>query len=281
MGIFTQALASMAASGSPVYGPVSFQAYCREQGIAPRSTAACISVQSIEGLDAELRAASTTVFRLGSPQGTPTTEFALVRSSHGLDRDFFLVDSQIFADVSPRLFIPAVPFAHLYAFHLLPGFTETSLVNLAMSSGLLPEALGLDRGHYPSAPATGQSTYTFSFVASAEVPIPLCHNNGQVEIDAVFTGCQKGQEKLFVVEAKATGKFTSLSKHKLAYAVLAMRNTVPKCLPIVPVYLRCVPDEKILHFHIAECTYDTGTDGMMVLSSLRPKSVRHLAMTRC
>ena len=144
----------------------------------------------------------------------------------------------MFADARPELFIPPVSMRQLFAFTLLPKFTETSLVNLAIASGLLSHALGLDDATLPSAPATGQGTYSFTFSPHAELGVTWLHSKGQVEIDAAIIAKRRGEETLFVVEAKVGDDFDSLAKHKLLYPALALRGGVPEYMPLVPVYIR-------------------------------------------
>src|SRR4051812_47743749 len=100
---------------------------------------------------------------------------------------------------------------HLFAFTLLPKFTETPLVNLAIASGLLSHALGLDDATLPSAPATGQGTYSVAFSPRAGMGLTWSHSKGQVDLDAEIIVKRRGEETLFVVEAKAGDEFDSLA----------------------------------------------------------------------
>ena len=67
----------------------------------------------------------------------------------------------MFADVQTQAFIPTSTYRDLYAFSLIPRFTETTMVNFALASGLMKEALKLDKT--PSIPITDRSIYTFAF----------------------------------------------------------------------------------------------------------------------
>ncbi|MFC1708313.1 hypothetical protein ACFL59_16090, partial [Planctomycetota bacterium] len=81
------------------------------------------------------------VFRLGSPPGSRTTSFALARAVDGWG-DYFLFDDELFGDVDTKTFSPTSS-DDLLAYQLLPVLTERSVVNLAVASGLLDEALRL------------------------------------------------------------------------------------------------------------------------------------------
>lgn len=69
----------------------------------------------------------------------------------------------------------------------------------------------------------------------------------------MFVGNQDGVEKLFLIEAKTSGRFESLSKTKLLYPYLSLKNKVPKELEVVPVYLRVIPKDGYLEFNVAQC----------------------------
>src|SRR5262249_47549043 len=140
--------------------PQGFQSYAINAGFPSKRTAACISVDSIKDLSPELREANSMIFRLGNEAGSPNTLFAIARAINGWS-DYFLIDDELFASQQPRPYVPTVKYSALYAFMLLPVFTETSVVNLALASGLLPHALGVDPGYEPSIPATGQSVFSF------------------------------------------------------------------------------------------------------------------------
>jgi len=110
----------------------------------------------------------------------------------------------------------------------LPSFTETSLVNLALASGLMAHALGIRKGDVGLAPATGQSTFSFKFRPREKIELTWPHLRGQVEIDSLFTARRNGKETVFIMESKAGREFDSLSNHKLVYPVLALPQKVPR-----------------------------------------------------
>ncbi|WP_163971799.1 DUF6997 domain-containing protein [Oceanobacillus halotolerans] len=126
-------------------------------------------------------------------------------------------------------------------YKIIPSLTESSLVNLGLSSGLLSAALSLDTNKSISAPATSNSTFTFHFKPHSTIQKEVIHNNGQVEIDALFVEKRLGKDILFVLEAKIdrnSNSLSSLSKHKLLYPILALAPNTPEHIEIVPVYLK-------------------------------------------
>src|SRR5262249_55487139 len=140
----------------------------------------------------------------------------------------FFIDDKIFDGLELRPFIPMVPYSTLYTFMLLPTFTETSVVNLALASGLLAYALGIDPQFVPSAPATGQGVFSFFVKPHSQLDATWNHQRGQVEIDALFVGRRLSKDTLFVIEAKCSDKFGSFAKHKLYYALAALRERLPE-----------------------------------------------------
>jgi len=201
--VFEIALREMDSIGLPTFGPISFQFYIAKNALEPARTWQAISVDQRERLAPELQAAQTMVFRLGAPSGARYTHFALAKC-HGGWSDYFLEDTQLFA------------------FQLLPALTETSLVNLAVASGLLHHALDLDEPQTTIIPATGQSTFSFHFRPHPAYGICWTHDRGQVEMDALFVARRSGAEALFVVEAKSGRTFSNIAKHKLVYPCLAL-----------------------------------------------------------
>jgi hypothetical protein len=275
--LFKPALAQMEAGHAPAFGPCSFQGYLAEHGLSAPNTCQYISVDNLRRLAPDLRKARTMVFRLGSPKGNKHTHFALARCITGWD-EYFILDKEVFADAEPQLFIPQGPNHQLFAFKLLPKFTETSLVNLAIASGLLSHALSLDDTTLPPAPATGQGTYSFTFSPNAALGLTWSHTKGQVEIDAAVIAYRRGGEMLLVIEAKVGDDFDSLAKHKLLYPVLALRGSVPDHIPVIPVYIRVLRRRDGLHFYIAECEVAGLGDGVVSLSGLRPIVVRQTVL---
>jgi hypothetical protein len=192
--------------------------------------------------------------------------------------DYFLLDDTIFRDAEPEMFIPMVPFRQLFPFSLLQRFTETSLVNLALASGLLAHALQLDGQRLPLATATGQSTFTFEFRPHEKISALWRHTRGQVEIDSVFTARRDTKETVFVVESKFAEKLGSLAKHKLLYPVLAIRSQVPRYMDVAAVYMRAIRAADGFHFYIAECRFGNDPDGVAVLSTLSAATKAHFVL---
>ncbi len=183
--IFQPALTAISGKTGAVYGPMSFQDYLKEHRLPAAKTAASISIDSYERLPIELRNDDAMVLRLGSsPKGTGT-QFVLVKLKNRL-RDFFLFDSEVFTNQKWSTFIPPASMRNLFPFQLLPVLSESSLVNLAIVTGLMSSALGLEERNL-TAPATGQSIFTFELRAHSSFPEKLIHASGQVEIDALFT----------------------------------------------------------------------------------------------
>jgi len=173
-----------------IFGPMSFQGYLEKYRLPAVNTASKISVDSLGRLSPDLRNAQSMVLRLGSSSDKPgSTQFAVIKTPGKLD-DYFLHDEHCFSEQSPQTYLPEASLRSLFPFYIFPKLTEKSMVNLAFASGLIGQALDLDKPYPTAAPATGNSTYTFSFYAHTEYQIELTHFNGQVEIDAVFVGRQ-------------------------------------------------------------------------------------------
>jgi hypothetical protein len=148
----------------------------------------------------------------------------------------------------------------LFGFSLIKP-VERTLVNLALTSGVIAAALKLDDPEYAPPGATGNSAYSFKFRPHSSDSTEVLHEGGQVETDLLFVAQRESQEVVFVVEAKyedrtsrqtATPKGT-LAKSKLLFPVLAIKPNVPAGMPIVPVYLKAVVAEGFIDFHVAEC----------------------------
>lgn len=247
--------------------PRSFRDYARQVGFANSPTALSISVDSIERLPRELKDNKTMVFRLGSLSGERHTRFALAQCQYGWE-DYFLIDRSIFASCKPDVFVSNVPLSVLRAFSLLPAFTETSAVNFALASGLLAHALGINKTALPTAPATGQSTFSFPVRPHSDLPAIWQHESGQVEFDALFVARRNGMETLFVLEAKTSTKYDSLAKHKLVYPLLALDKRVPPHTIICPVYMRMITLQHERRFCIAECTYSPSSSRIGAVNEL-------------
>lgn len=267
----------MQAKEQKVSFPQGFQDYVNAKNLRVK-TAPSISIDSLKKLPTALKNQNTMVLRLGAHPASNQTYFSLVKSND--INNFFFNDQALFGQLQPELFLPNVSIRSLFAFQLLPKVTETSVVNLAIASGLMAEALNLKDDKTIVVPATGQSTFTFNFKPLANEDVVLEHINGQVEIDAVFVAKRDGKEHLFVIEAKHGDKFDSLAKHKLLYPSLSLLQKLPSSMPIVPVYLRSIKTEKGINFYIAECPCIVNQqDELYSLDTLSPCKVQalHLA----
>jgi len=279
--IFDQAISELEKQGVSYSKPQSFQKYLDKYNIKSQNTAACISIQKLENLKPELRKNGCMVFRLGSRDNDLTTHFGLAKLRDINDwSEYFLIDKSLFERVEPEIFLPNVPIRQLFAFNLLANLTENSLINLAISSGLLAAALNIETSESLAAPASGQGTFTFEFKPSSYAPLVWKHINGQVEIDALFVGRKDGRETLFVIEAKTSDSFESLSKHKLVYPILALSSKVPGYIPIVPVYVRATKPKgkEEIHFYIAVCNSLDGRNSMISVSDLNVYNVKHFIL---
>lgn len=243
-------------------------------------TQATISVQELADLRPELRTAQTMVFRCGASGGG--TRFALARSKRWPD-DFFILDSGF--SPAPPTFLSAAPTRELLGFSLIKP-VERTLVNLALTSGAVAEALDLDDASYGPPGATGNSAYSFQFRPHSCDATVVTHESGQVEIDLVFVARRSREETVFVVEAKYEDRLGrksatpsgTLAKSKLLFPVLAIQPRVPAGMPIVPVYLKAVVAEEVIDFHFAECNSyrggQKGTETVDEMTVIRRRSLR-------
>lgn len=251
--IFGLALTEMAESGRRIYGPTSFRDYVSRHDLDwSGQTPRYISIDSLNDLAKELREADVMVLRLGSASDGTGTQFALVEARDQI-QEFFLLDEDAFDTEQVMEFEPPVEKDKLLSFRLLPKLSETSLVNLALASGALGEALQLDTTGPLMPPATGRSTFSFDVKPHSAWDPVVTHRTGQVEIDTLFGERRDGETALFVIEAKTGTKRSSLAKHKLVYPLLALAEEVPHEIDIVPVYMRCQQVDDEMTFWIAEC----------------------------
>ena len=277
--VFDPALEELAATDGSVFGPTSFRDYVERHDLeaGPR-TPRYISVDAVDDLEPELREADVMVLRAGSAPDGRGTGFLLVDGPGGLE-EFFLDDEEIFGGQRPEEFSSPVEDDELVSFDVLPSRSETSLVNLALASGVLAEALSLDTAGALAPPATGRSTFTFAFRPHQDYPETVSHRSGQVEIDTLFAERRDGQRTLFVLEAK-TGPRDSLGKHKLVYSVLALAESVPAEVPIVPVSLRCREDDDAVTFDVAECSLPDPRESIPGVDELAVERTRVLELER-
>ncbi|NLO98096.1 MAG: hypothetical protein GX091_08520 [Peptococcaceae bacterium] len=259
-----------------IFGPTSFQDYVREQGLQNQNTAAQISIDSFERLPLTLKLNDTMVLRLGSSSKGIGTQFLLVKVKGRL-RDFFLFDSEVFSKDKGSIFEPVDP-EQLKGFCILPELSETSLINLALSSGLIGKALGLDNNVIPTAPATGRSNFTFLIKPHSAFSKTFEHRQGQVEIDALFVEKRDGKDTLFIIEAKSSDTHRSLSKHKLVYPLLAVAQNVPQSIQIVPVYMKVLKKSNSYHFHIVECEFPDPRVCLASIDELKSKKHVHFIL---
>lgn len=264
MALFDNALSEMA--GSSFLEPQPFLSYARQAGFSDAKPAYYISIQNLRGLSPELRAAGVMVFRLGCASGRKETNFALARHA-GSWNDYFLQDQTIFAGC-PQFSVPGC-FEDLRIFEILPKSTETSLVNLAVASGVLRSALGLDAKDDAIVNATAQGTYTFTVRPQRDLAACWYHVSGQVEIDGAFIAFRGGVETLFVIEAKVSKDFDSLAKHKIAYPMLALQTELKGALPTIGVYLRVIRRRSGFDFCVAECVFSSPNQEIASLTPVR------------
>ncbi|WP_247729867.1 DUF6997 domain-containing protein [Halovivax limisalsi] len=272
--VFEPALSELRESDGAVFGPTSFRGYVDRHGIeaSPR-TPRYISVDSLGDLDPALHEAGAMVLRMGSVPDGRGTGFVLVEAADGVE-DYFLRDEALFGDRTAES-IGSLESDRLLSFELLPSMSESSLVNLGLASGVLSAALDLDRTGALAPPATGQSTFSFDVRPRGDLPETVRHRSGQVEIDTLFAEHRDGELALFVIEAK-TGERASLAKHKLVYPLLAIAESVPAEIELVPVYLRCRREDGRVRFSIAECAFPDPRDrvgGVEKLCSRRERVV--------
>ncbi|KKO46558.1 hypothetical protein WG68_04425 [Arsukibacterium ikkense] len=268
--IYDSKIETFLANDDIVSEPESFKTYSEIATGKALEPWPYISIDSIQKLRAELKQAKMMVLRLGSRPQTKGSFFSLVKARTCYS-EFFFEDEKLFAALTPELFLPDVSIRSLFPFQLLPKVTETSVVNLALASGLLPHALGVEKSESLLIPATGQSVFTFEFRPREDQQVKLIHNQGQVEIDAVFVAKRDNKESLFIVEAKHGSNFDSLAKHKLLYPVLSLLPKIPASMPIIPVYLRSIKTETGIDFFIAECpAVNKDNQHILALDSLSP-----------
>lgn len=277
LGIFDPALSDLAEKTDAFWGPQSFQDYLTRNKLPKAKTAQYISVNSLEELHPSLRDNDVMALRLGASKDGAGTQFGLVKVKGRLS-DFFLIDSQVFEDTIGQTFLPPASYHKLYPFQLIPSASENSLVNYAFASGIISHALQLDKEQEISAPATGTSTYTFTVRPHSCLDSKVIHNNGQVQIDALFVGQKQKKQTLFVLEAKSNVQDRSLAKHKLIYPILAIANRVPPDMTITPVYMKVTKSSDGLHFLVAECTYPDPRATLGGIDELKAIRQSHLVL---
>jgi len=210
------------------------------------------------------------VFRLGKSNDNKTTHFALVKINNKLD-DFFLFDNLLFENLKMNTFTPTFDKRKYLPYLILPDLTEISFVHLGLFSGLFAEALNLDNKKSLIIPATTHSTFTFTFNPHSSINNEFIHNNGQIEIDAIFLERRQGKMTLFLLEAKNGFNEKSpqtLSKHKIVYPILAIAPQVPGDIEIIPVYVKVNKIKNGLIFNIAELSFPDPRKGKVSIDQL-------------
>jgi hypothetical protein len=284
------ALDTLPSNSPAVFGPESFRAYLDRTGTDPNDyrTATEISVDSRSRLADRLQSADATVLRLGRAPDGRGTQFALVRVPGQLD-DFYLDESEFDStdrrvfDYTPdgddldRLPDPAVDALGVY--RSLPTLSETSIVDLGLSTHVLPWALhlGEDDDETTTSAAsvtTVQSTFSFSFDPHPACDTTLQHRSGQVEADAIVPA-RRGDGRLFVVIETKRGAQRALAKHKLLYPALAAGGWAPERFDrIVPVFVRAHRGDDGLDYSVYECSA-VPTDETACLAAVTVERDRH------
>ena len=235
------------------FGPTEFLQYCKDINFKPKGTTAqYISLDFYEKLPEELKENEAMVLRMG---GGHKTNLVLLKTDNSL-KHVFLDDGSIFSNLEPRTFMPKVEMRELIPYYLMPTRSETTFVNFALSTGVFHKALGLDGNTKITMPATGKSTFSFDVKIHSSIDHVFHHKSGQVEIDGIFLGQKKGEDCLFILEAKNKDSNTTLSKHKLVYPILSIANSVPLDIKIVPVYMKSIEHKEFFEFKIAECFFE-------------------------
>lgn len=245
------ALNEMGNNRKNIYGPKSFIQYCKENNIRNSSTANHISIDYYEKLHKQLRIEETMVLRLGSSDKKAGTNFAIVKNQSA--KEFFFFDDEIFIK-ERSLFHADVNVKNLLSLmKLFEKHSEMMLVSYLLSSGALSEVLRLDKTDVYYTPLTGRNGFSFKFYPTKNHDL-IFHDNGQVEIDAVFSGHKNGKPVVVVAEAKVEdGKYKSLAKHKLFYAYKSVQSVLNDEFEIIPIYLKLSIVETTLIAKIAVC----------------------------
>ena len=279
MSHWDPALDAVAETPSGIYGPKSFTDYLRETGREPsqhRATAE-LAVDTRSQLPDRLAERDTMVLHLGRATDGPGPQFALVSVPDRLD-EFFLDEREFYAD--SRETLDYTPSGEDYGAlgrdvqdmldlsRSLPTFSETGFVNLALSTGLLSRALGLDTERVTVAPATVASSFGFEFEPHPDRPTPLRYNDGQLQLDTLVVTRRDGERVLLVIEARCGGR-VELAKHTVGYPALAAASLSLDVDRTVPVYLRARPAKGGVRYSIYECSEPQRGEGTPCLAGLQ------------
>lgn len=268
MSHWNPALRSLETTESGIYGPKSFIGYLRDTDEDPSQyrTADELSIDTRQQLSDRLDERGAMIFRLGKASDGPGTQFALVDVAEKMD-DFFINEGAFDSDsremlnyttkANDTLSLGQSAQNMLDVYRSLPTLSETSLVNFALSIGILSRALGLDTAQIGTAPTTVASTFDFQFEPHPDHPTVVHHNSGQVEIDGLIMTRRGGERILLVIEAKR-GRGRKLAKHKIGYPTLAAEMSLSLTVDqLVPVYLRAHTvggDDDMIRYSIYECS---------------------------
>lgn len=272
-----------------IFGPKSFIGYLQDLGEDPRDyrTAAQISIDTYRDLSRELRQNDTMVFRLGfAPEG-PGTAFGLVKVENHLE-DFFIQEEELassnrshldFSEDGDDLDLINIPARDMLdAYRLLPNFSESSFVNLALSTGILGRSLNLDGDIIGTAPTTISSSFSFSFRPHSHLSHEFYHDNGQVEVDALIITRRNGKRVMLVIEAKQ-GRQRALAKHKLMYPFLAVNNLIADDIDqVIPLYMRASTDGQNINYDIYEGTVESPEGELPAIDELIIKENYHYSI---
>lgn len=263
------ALRAVAESPEGVHGPRSFATYLDEQGLDPgQYRAAALSVDTRSEVPDSLADRETMVLHLGRATDGPGAQFALVRVPGGLS-DFFLdemaypADDRVSIDYTPDGDDAAALDGEvrdlLAVSRSLPTFSARGFVNLALSTGLLSRALGLDAARVGTPPMPVASTFEFAFEPHPDRPTTLRYADGYLELDTLVTARRDGERVLLVVTARC-GARQSVGKHTIAYPALAAESLSLDVDRVVPVSLRARPTAEGVRYSIYECSLPTGAE---------------------
>lgn len=286
MSHWDPALRELKKSKDGFYGPTSFIGYLRDSNEDPGNfrTATQLSINTKQQLSRALKDHDTMVLRLGYASDGPGTQFGLVHVPGQLD-DFFINESSVtssnrqvinYSSEAPDTFsLSQSAQDMLEVYRMLPNFSESSLMNFALSTGIFSRALNLDVEQVGTAPTTIASTYEFEFEPHPDRPTIFHHNNGQIEIDAIIMTRRDGERILLVIEAKE-GSPQTLAKHKLYYPALAVKNSLPADVDrIVPIFLRARSRSDLLQYSLYECTGIPTGETHPALAGLRVVDNQH------
>ena len=257
-------------------GPISFREHLAMHQFPKLGAWTYLSVDHKSRLQRSLKNNGIMVFRLGGRKGKTGTSFGLAKPPNGLD-DFFLLDDECFGKNTVEEFDAKAGDNHLFGYLLIPNLTETSLVNLAFSSGILGRVLDIDTSQFSALPATGQTECNFSIRPHPAVEVEWQHHRGQVEVDALFVE-NKRRKRVFIMESKVGAPNSELAKHKLVYPVEAVAPFVPDEFEIVPIYLKIEKQQRDLIFHFAICTLPDVRRQKVFVSELQLRSSYSLRM---